>query len=54
MNLAERLARRRRIREDLGTLVGIAVFVLAMLTIIVLPGILTDEASSVAIWHGIP
>lgn len=48
MNFADRLARRQRIRDDLGALAGIALFVLLMLTIIVLPGILTEDATSVA------
>lgn len=49
MNFADRVARRQRIREDLGALASVALFVLLLLTMIVLPGILTDDASTVAI-----
>lgn len=49
MDLADRLARRQGRREDLAAVAGLLVFVLALLAIVVLPGFLAQDASTIRV-----
>jgi len=49
MSRADRLAKRQGRREDLGALAGLILFVVLILSIVVLPGFLVEDASSVRV-----